>query len=149
MALYAAYGTNLDSRRMLRKAPHSPLRGTGWLAGGRLTVAGEELSGNGPRVTVVEHPPSQVYVALYDVTPADEATLDDWEGTAFGVYRKIRVRVHTLDGDAPAWVYVMDGYEGGLPSARYLGELAEAAEAAGAPSDYVADLRARACRSDS
>ena len=148
MPLYAAYGTNLDSRRMLRKAPHSPLRGTGWLAGWRLTFAGEELSWDGPRVTVVEHPSSQVYVALYDVTPADEATLDDWEGTGFGVYRKIRVRVHTLDGDTPAWVYVMDGYEGGLPSARYLGELADAAEVAGAPNDYVADLRARACRSD-
>jgi gamma-glutamylcyclotransferase (GGCT)/AIG2-like uncharacterized protein YtfP len=148
MALYAAYGTNLDSRRMLRRAPHSPLRGTGWLAGWRLAFAGEDVGWNGPRVTVVEHTPSQVYVALYDVTPADEATLDDWEGTGFGVYRKIRVRVHTLDGDRLAWVYVMDGYEGGLPSARYLGELADAAEAAGAPSDYVADLRGRACRSD-
>jgi gamma-glutamylcyclotransferase (GGCT)/AIG2-like uncharacterized protein YtfP len=148
MALYAAYGTNLDSRRMLRRAPHSPLRGTGWLAGWRLTFAGEDLSWNGPRVTVVEHAPSQVYVALYDVTPADEANLDDWEGTGFGVYRKVRVRVHTLDGDALAWVYVMDGYEGGLPSARYLGELADAAEAAGAPNDYVADLRGRACLSD-
>jgi gamma-glutamylcyclotransferase (GGCT)/AIG2-like uncharacterized protein YtfP len=148
MALYAAYGTNLDSRRMLRRAPHSPLRGTGWLAGWRLTFAGEDISWNGPRATVVEHEPSQVYVALYDVTPADEANLDEWEGTGFGVYRKIRVRVHTLDGDALAWVYVMDGYEGGLPSASYLGELAQAAEAAGAPNDYVADLRARACRSD-
>jgi gamma-glutamylcyclotransferase (GGCT)/AIG2-like uncharacterized protein YtfP len=148
MALYAAYGTNLDSRRMLRRAPHSPLRGTGWLAGWRLTFAGEDVSWNGPRVTVVEHARSQVYVALYDVTPADEANLDDWEGTGFGVYRKIRVRVHTLDGDALAWVYVMDGYEGGLPSASYLGELADAAEAAGAPKDYVTDLRGRACRSD-
>ena len=37
--------------------------------------------------------------------------------------------------------------EGGLPSARYLGILAEAAEAAGAPDDYVADLRARPCQS--
>ena len=68
-------------------------------------------------------------------------------GAGFGVYRKLRVRVHTLDGDALAWVYVLDGYEGGLPSARYLGVLAEAAENAGAPDDYVAELRARPCRS--
>jgi gamma-glutamylcyclotransferase (GGCT)/AIG2-like uncharacterized protein YtfP len=148
MALYAAYGTNLDWRRMAHRAPHSPLRGTGWIAGWRLTFAGEDISWNGPRATVVEDGPSQVYVALYDVTPADEANLDEWEGTRFGVYRKVRVRVHTLDGDALAWLYVMDGYEGGLPSASYLGELAEAAEAAGAPDDYVADLRGRPCRSD-
>jgi hypothetical protein len=46
-----------------------------------------------------------------------------------------------------AWVYVLDGYEGGLPSARYLGLIAEAAQAAGAPDEYVAELRARPCRS--
>ena len=41
-----------------------------------------------------------------------------------------------------AWVYVLDGYEGGLPSARYLGLIADAAQAAGAPDEYVAELRA-------
>ncbi|HEX8933280.1 MAG TPA: gamma-glutamylcyclotransferase, partial [Pseudonocardiaceae bacterium] len=44
-----------------------------------------------------------------------------------------------------AWLYVLDAYEGGLPSARYLGVIADAAEAAGAPEDYVADLRIRPC----
>ena len=43
-------------------------------------------------------------------------------------------------------MYVLDGYEGGLPSARYLGVLAAAAEAAGAPHDYVLELRSRDCR---
>ena len=46
-----------------------------------------------------------------------------------------------------AWLYALRGYEGGLPSARYLGILAEAAEKAGAPDDYVAELRGRPCRS--
>lgn len=46
-----------------------------------------------------------------------------------------------------AWAYVLDGYEGGLPSARYLGVMADAAEAAGAPGAYVDALRARECRS--
>ncbi|HUR01160.1 MAG TPA: gamma-glutamylcyclotransferase, partial [Nonomuraea sp.] len=64
-----------------------------------------------------------------------------------GLYRKLRVRVHTLNGEPLAWVYVLDGYEGGLPSARYLGVLAVAAEAAGAPDDYVKELRGRPCRS--
>jgi hypothetical protein len=54
--------------------------------------------------------------------------------------------VHTLDQDVLAWVYVLDAFEGGLPSARYLGVLAEAAEKAGAPHDYVTDLRMRPCR---
>ena len=41
---------------------------------------------------------------------------------------------------------VLDGYEGGLPSARYLGLMADAAEKAGAPDDYVREMRARPCR---
>ena len=57
------------------------------------------------------------------------------------------MRVATLEGDVTAWLYVLDAYEGGLPSARYLGLMADAAEAAGAPDDYVAALRTRPCRS--
>ena len=37
MTVYGAYGSNLDPERMARRAPHSPLYGTGWLVGWRLT----------------------------------------------------------------------------------------------------------------
>ena len=33
MTLYAAYGSNLDPRQMMERAPHSPHRGNGWLRG--------------------------------------------------------------------------------------------------------------------
>jgi hypothetical protein len=56
--------------------------------------------------------------------------------------------VQTLDGDALAWLYVLNAYEGGLPTARNLGILADAAEKAGAPPEYVADLRSRPCTSN-
>jgi hypothetical protein len=109
---------------------------------------GEDIGWEGALATVVEDddPAAQVFVALYDVPRDDERQLDHWEG-GDTVYRKLRVRVQTLDGDVLAWLYVLDGYEGGLPSARYLGILADAAEQAGAPDDYVADLRTRPCRS--
>ncbi len=147
MALYAAYGSNLDPAQMLERCPHSPAVGTGWLEGWRLSFGGEDLGWEGALATVVEHPGEHVFVMLYDVIDADVSRLDQWEGADTGLYRKISVRVHTLDGDVLAWVYVLDGYEGGLPSARYLGVLADAAEVAGAPDDYVSDLRARPCRS--
>ncbi len=83
---------------------------------------------------------------LYDVPPQDEQALDAWEGADLGLWRKIRVRVHTLDGDPLAWLYVLDAYEGGLPSAHYLGVIADAAEAGGAPADYVERLREHPCR---
>ena len=147
MPLYAAYASNLDARQMARRAPHSPLRVTGWIPGWRLTFGGEQLGWEGSLATVVEDEKSQVFVALYDLAEWDEPNLDRWEGVPLGLYRKVRVRVETLFGDEVAWLYVLNDYEGGLPSARYLGDLADAAELAGAPEDYVKDLRTRPCRS--
>src|SRR5580693_2843870 len=107
---------------MLARCPHSPCRGSGWLEGWRLTFGGEDLGWEGSLATVVEDPGSRVFVMLYEVSTYDEST---------------------LDGVVLAWLYVLDGYEGGLPSARYLGVMADAAEQAGAPDDYVAELRDR------
>ncbi len=137
---------------MFIRAPYSPLRGTGWLEGWRLTFGGESAEGIVTILaTVVEEPDragNDVFVGLYDLTPDDERALDEWEGLTVGLYSKLRVRVHTLEGTPLAWLYVLNEYEGGLPSARYLGMIAEAAEAAGAPSDYVAELRNRPCVSN-
>ena len=146
MALYAAYGSNMDPAQMLLRCPHSPQRGTGWLEGWRLAFGGEDIGWDGALATVVEDPGSRVFVALYDVHPWDEAQLDEVEGVTSGFYRKLHLRVATLDGDVTAWVYVYSGYEGGLPTAWYLTEIAGAAEKAGAPADYVAGLRARPTR---
>lgn len=147
MALYAAYGSNMDPAQMMTRCPTAPMAGTGWLLGWRLTFGGEDLGWEGALATVVEDSDESVFVVLYDLSAADERSLDSWEGAALGLYAKIRLRVATLEGSALAWLYVLRGYEGGLPSARYLGVIAEAAEAAGAPSDYVRTLRLRPCRS--
>ncbi len=146
MTLYAAYGANLDPALMGLLAPHSPQRGTGWLSGWRLTFGGEEHGWEGPLTTVVEDPGHQVFVALYDVSKEDESALDGWEGSAIGIYRKIKVRIATMEADVAAWLYVVDGYEGGMPSARVLFQIADAAEKAGAPDDYVRSVRDRPCR---
>jgi len=147
VTLYAAYGSSLDPERMLQIAPHSPAAGVGWLDGWRLTFGGEDLGWEGALATVVEDPDEQVFVMLYDVNRLDEGLLDGWEGTELGIYDKIRVRVQTLEGAVVAWLYVLNGYEGGLPSARYLGTIADAAEKSGAPEDYVRALRNRPCSS--
>ncbi|HEY2699503.1 MAG TPA: gamma-glutamylcyclotransferase [Pseudonocardiaceae bacterium] len=145
MSLYAAYGSNMDPAQMMQRAPHSPMSGSGWLVGWRLTFGAEDLTWEGALATIVEDPGSQVFTVLYDVLPEDEVQMDSWEGSELGLHKKIRLRVQTLDGPVLAWFYVLDAYEGGLPSARYLGVMADAAEAAGAPVDYVTDLRSRPC----
>ncbi|GAA3176799.1 hypothetical protein GCM10020255_068440 [Rhodococcus baikonurensis] len=95
---------------------------------------------------MVEDPDSSVFVVLYDVPEEDEVSLDRWEGAELGLHRKIRVRVDTAGDAVLAWLYVMDAYEGGLPSARYIGVMADAAEIAGAPAEYVRELRTRNSR---
>jgi hypothetical protein len=145
VALYAAYGSNMDPAQMLLRCPHSPQRGTGWLEGWRLTFGGEDIGWDGALATVVEESGSRVFVVLYDMSGNDEKELDNWDGVTLGYYRKAKVRVETLDGDVLAWLYVLNFYEGGLPSARAVGILAEAAEKAGAPQDYVSALHALPC----
>jgi gamma-glutamylcyclotransferase (GGCT)/AIG2-like uncharacterized protein YtfP len=144
--MYAAYGSNMDPEQMLERAPCSPMAGTGWLLGWRLTFAGEDIGWEGALATVVEDPSSQVFVVLYDVSPQDEQSLDRGEAAELGIHRKLRLRIQTLDGSQLAWLYVINAYEGGLPSARYLGVMADAAYAAGAPEDYVLGLRTRNSR---
>ncbi|MEJ7757191.1 MAG: hypothetical protein WKF83_13630 [Nocardioidaceae bacterium] len=81
MPLYAAYASNLDPARMAELCPHSPLEGVGWVEGWRLTFGGEEHGWDGAQATLVEAPDSQVFVAIYDVPPEDEAVLATWEGS--------------------------------------------------------------------
>ena len=145
MALYAAYGSNMDPAQMLLRCPHSPQRGTGWLEGWRLTFGGEDIGWDGAMATVVEESGARVFVVLYDVPETDEKELDNWDGVTLGYYRKAKVRVETLDGDVLAWLYVLNFYEGGLPSARSIGILADSAERADAPANYVTALRALPC----
>jgi len=147
VTIYAAYGGNMDPALMARRCPHSPQHSTGWLEGWRLTFGGEDLGWEGALPTVVEDADERVFVTLYEMTEPDEESLDQWDGASLDYYRKSKVRVSTADGDVVAWLYVLNDYEGGLPSARYIGMIADAAEAAGAPADYVAGLRARPCTS--
>ena len=130
---------------MLARCPHSPQRGTGWLEGWRLTFGGEDIGWDGALTTVVEDPAQRVFLVLYDVPEIDERELDTWDGVTLGYYRKLKVRVQTLDGDVLAWLYVLDAYEGGLPSARHVSILVDAAIKAGAPDDYVQWLQSRPC----
>jgi hypothetical protein len=142
MTLYAAYGSNLDTHRMAELAPFSPVFGSGWLPGWRLTFAGQDLGLDGALATVVEDADSEVFVLLYDMTVHDEIALDTWEGLALGHWRKVRARVAVGESHHLAWLYAIDDYEGGLPSQSYLDAIIVAAHMAGAPARYLDGLRA-------
>ena len=138
MPLYAAFGSNMDPRRMGERCPHSPLRSTGWLLGWRLTFGGEEHGWDGALATIVEDPLEQVFVALYDVTDEDERHLDGWESADTGLYRKTGAGRRPCSASSWPGPTCWTPTRAGCPRRSYLGILAEAAEAADAPDDYVA-----------
>lgn len=128
---------------MLERCPSSPSAGVGWLRGWRLAFGGEEHGWDGALPTIVPDEVGAVFVALYDIAKHDGAKLDEWESATTGLYRRLRLRVQTDDAVVTAWTYVLEAYEGGLPSIDTITTLADAAEVAGAPDDYVAGLRNR------
>src|ERR1700691_1716592 len=65
VALYAAYGSNMDPAQMAERCPHSPQRGSGWLEGWRLAFGGEDIGWEGAMATVVEAAGQRVFVVLY------------------------------------------------------------------------------------
>ena len=86
------------------------------------------------------------------MTKEDEENLDRWEGSRAGLPQEDPLPGATAQSSDTttdpvlAWLYVVDAWEGGMPSARYLGVMADAAEIAGAPAEYVHDLRTRPAR---
>ena len=88
------------------------------------------------RPTVPDGPPvgAQESEFAVDSAPADPLPVSPGAASTSG------------DDTVLAWLYVMDAFEGGLPAARYLGLLADAAECAGAPERYVRELRTRESR---
>src|ERR1700752_2883224 len=89
----------MHPEQMLKRAPHSPMAGTGWLPGWRLTFGGEDIGWEGALAPVVEGPQSRVFVGLYDKTPAGRMNLGRWGGSEFGVHKKIRCRVQRESSD--------------------------------------------------
>src|SRR4051794_7510317 len=61
MTIYAAYGSNMDPAQMLQRCPHSPLAGTGWIKGWRLTFGGEDLGWEGALATIVPDEAATVF----------------------------------------------------------------------------------------
>src|SRR4029078_5687212 len=105
---------------MGERCPHSPLRETGWLEGWRLTFGGEEIGWDGALATNVQDTFEQGFLSIYYVTTEDVAALDEWESANTGLFRKTKVRVSTMNEEVVAFGYVLDAFEGGLPSASYL-----------------------------
>lgn len=114
--LYLAYGSNLNLKQMAYRCPTARVVGASEMKDCRLLFRGAHA---GAVATVEPFKGGSVPVLVWEVTPADEASLDRYEGWPF-LYRKETVQVKLNGKSIKAFVYIMnDGRPLGQPSSFY------------------------------
>lgn len=114
--LYVAYGSNLNIKQMKYRCPTAKLYGTGILEGYELQFKGYPSSAF---ATIAPKADSSVPVAVWDIKPNDEKSLDRYEGYPTH-YFKEDVTVNLGDEEVSAMVYIMNQrMTFGLPSTMY------------------------------
>lgn len=133
--LYVAYGSNMNVDQMRRRCPGARLLGSGMLAGYRLVFRGRD--GN-CHATIDEAVDGRVPVLLWNITPADEKSLDRYEGFP-SYYRKERVLVGHKRQLLIGMAYVMNGEAMGRPSEAYFETILQGYRAAGIDAAPLVD----------
>lgn len=114
--LYVAYGSNLNIRQMQHRCPTAKLYGTGIVSDYELQFKGQP---NCAFATIAPKEGAEVPVAVWEIQPQDERSLDRYEGYP-SHYFKQNIPVQ-LDGEeVDAMVYIMNlKMKFGMPSPYY------------------------------
>jgi cation transport regulator ChaC len=131
MTLYFAYGSNLWREQMTRRCPDHREIGDGLLRGYRwiITTRGH--------ASVVTSPGDVVQGRVYQLSAADEESLDRSEGVASGAYRKEMLPVEVDGRSCDCLVYVDPVVEEGVPREEYVERLGKGIVDAELPAAYV------------
>ena len=114
--LYIAYGSNLNLPQMAGRCPTAKVVGVSEMTDWRLLFRGPH---EGAVATVEPFKGGGVPVLVWEITAADEAALDRYEGWPF-LYRKETVKVKLNGKAVEAMVYTMnEGRPLGKPSLYY------------------------------
>lgn len=111
--IYLAYGSNLNKRQMEFRCPTAKAVGTAMIEDWRLVFKG---SMTGAYLTIEPHEGSKVPVALWEIEPADEKSLDSYEG-----YPRFYIKKDFKINDMDCFAYIMnEEREYGLPTEGYV-----------------------------
>ena len=120
---YIAYGSNLNVPQMRSRCLHATILGTANLKGWELLFKG---SGTGAYLTIEPREGGTVPVAVWEVTEADEAALDRYEGFPTFYYKKdIKIQYKGIRTGrrrtVTAFAYIMhEERQIGVPSNLYM-----------------------------
>lgn len=125
---YLAYGSNLNLEQMANRCPTAKVVGASIIKGYRLLFRGSHA---GAVATIEPFKGESVPVLVWDITPADEAALDRYEGWPF-LYRKETIKVRLNGKTVQAMVYIMnEGRPLGQPSCYYYSTILDGYKSAG------------------
>ncbi|WP_273234199.1 gamma-glutamylcyclotransferase family protein [Ileibacterium valens] len=119
---YAAYGSNLNLEQMKWRCPDAKVIGTAVIEGYELLFKGSKT---GSYLTIEPDVKNQVPVGIFEVSKADENSLDRYEGFPTFYYKKeMTIPVRLTNGKTKKmkiFVYIMDeSRDLGLPSLHYV-----------------------------
>lgn len=144
--LYFAFGSNLSIAQMRERCPGCEPVGPALLRGRELGFSYRSQNfPPGGAADVVEAVGSEVWGALYRLTPTDLESLDRFEHVGNGGYRRIEIEVEAAPGPATALCYeVADrlGFEI-PPTPEYRQLMFEGSAEHGLPDHWVAWLEQR------
>lgn len=124
--IYAAYGSNMSTKQMAFRCPDAKLIGTGEIKNFRLMFKGTMPYSY---ATIEEEEGYSVPVVLWELSAADEISLDSYEGYPRKYYKKI-FDVETADGLVKnVMAYVMqEKYPLNPPDSHYYAGIFDAYE---------------------
>ena len=114
MKPYFAYGSNMLRKQMKDRCPDNCVIGNGILNGYRWIISARAYA------NIVESEPDEVHGVVYEISTADEHTLDIKEGVQSGAYRK-KMMIVEVDGQTrECLVYVDPIKKEGKPEQEYV-----------------------------
>lgn len=132
--LYIAYGSNLNLEQMAHRCPTAKVAGTSKLTGYQLRFRGGR---HGAVATVEKKSGGSVPILVWEITPADEAALDRYEGWPH-LYRKETIRVQLNGKPVSAMIYIMnEGRTFGSPSPYYFSVIVHGYHSSGFDIDIL------------
>jgi hypothetical protein len=151
--LYFAYGSNLDPDQMRARCPDNRAVGIARLREYRLCFPRRSAHRDCGVASIEPFAGAEVWGAIYDLTEADVARLDHWEGYVLGRAvnrydrRAIAVEIDGALGRVETYIAQVEASPP-PPNLEYLGHLRRGARAHGLPPHYVAMLDALSCGDD-
>jgi hypothetical protein len=119
--------------QMAHRCPGARRLGTATLTGWRFRINRDGFA------TLVPDIASQAHVLIWDLDATGERNLDIYEEIATGMYRRSTIEVPSY---GEALIYLAADTAIGRPQPGYLERIVAAAEDAGFPAPYVAELAA-------